>query len=243
MRQPQAANSSLRHRALDEQDDDQRQEQAERRGRLDPGGVVAAAVVGRMLRHIGRRAAIFAAQRQALQHAQRDQDHRRGDAPARRPRQQADQEGRQAHDHDGDEEGVFASDEVADPPEHQRAERPHQEAGRKRQQREDVAGGFRILCEERRADERGQRAVKIEVVPLEDGAERGGEDDLPFLARHAAPAGVGTARNCHGCSSLDRVVQRVPRALPETANTLPPFEKMAESPAKRQRGFGSMTFV
>ena len=62
-----------------------------------------------------------------------------------RTRQQADQEGRQAHDHDGDEEGVFAADEIADAAEHQRAERAHQEAGGKGEQREDVAGRFRIL--------------------------------------------------------------------------------------------------
>ena len=61
------------------------------------------------------------------------------------PGQQADQEGRQAHDHDGDQEGVFAADEIADPAEHQRAERAHQEAGGKGEQREDVAGRFRIL--------------------------------------------------------------------------------------------------
>ena len=82
MRQPQAAKTSLRHRILDDQDDDQRQEQAERRRGLDPGRVEAAPVVGRMFGDIGRRAAIFAAQRETLQHAQRDQDDRRRDAPA-----------------------------------------------------------------------------------------------------------------------------------------------------------------
>ena len=59
--------------------------------------------------------------------------------------QQADQEGRQAHDQDGDEEGVFAADQVADAAEHQRAERAHQEACGEGQQREDIARRFRIL--------------------------------------------------------------------------------------------------
>jgi hypothetical protein len=49
------------------------------------------------------------------------------------------------HDQDGDEEGVFAADEVADAAEHQRAERTHQEARREGEQREDVARRFRIL--------------------------------------------------------------------------------------------------
>ena len=44
------------------------------RGGLDPAGVEAAAAVRRMLRDIGRRAAVFAAQRQPLQQAERDQD-------------------------------------------------------------------------------------------------------------------------------------------------------------------------
>ena len=44
-----------------------------------------------------------------------------------------------AHDQDGDQEGVLAPDQVAEPAEHQRAERPHQEAGGEGQQREDVA--------------------------------------------------------------------------------------------------------
>jgi hypothetical protein len=70
MRQPQAAKSSLLIDVLHDQDDDQRQEQAKRRRRLDPGRVVAAAVVWRVFGDIGRRAAIFTAERQALQHAQ-----------------------------------------------------------------------------------------------------------------------------------------------------------------------------
>ena len=64
-------------------------------------------------------------------------------------RQQADEEGRQAHDQDGDEEGVFAADQVADAAEDQRAERTHEEAGGEGEQREDVAGRFRILARRR----------------------------------------------------------------------------------------------
>ena len=92
-----------------------------------------------MLGHVGRRTAIFAAEREALQQAQRDQDDRRRDADGRGIGQQADDEGRQAHDQDGDEEGVFASDDVADAAEHDGAERAHQEAGGEGEQREDVA--------------------------------------------------------------------------------------------------------
>ena len=94
---------------------------------------------------IGRGTAIFAAERQALQHAQRDQEDRSGDADRGGTGQDTDEEGRQTHDQDGDEEGVFAADEIAETTEHQRAERTHQEARRKGKKREDVARGFRIF--------------------------------------------------------------------------------------------------
>ena len=63
----------LADRGAAAEDHEQRQEQAERRRGLDPAGVEAALAVRRMLGDIGRRAAVFAAQRQALQQAQRDQ--------------------------------------------------------------------------------------------------------------------------------------------------------------------------
>ena len=42
--------------------------------------------------------------------------------------------------------------------------------------------------EEQRGEERRQRRVEIEVVPLEDGAERRGEDDEFLVLRHASGA-------------------------------------------------------
>ena len=115
------------------------------------------------------------------------------DAPGSRPTE----EGRKAHDHDGDEEGVFASDEIADAAEHQRAERAHQEARGESEQREQVAGRFRILREEVGADQRRQRSVEIEIVPLEDRAQRRSEDHLPFLASHSTPFGARCCCHCH----------------------------------------------
>ena len=67
-------------RGAGDQDHEQRQEQAERRRGLDPRGVGAALALRRVLGDVGRRAAVLAAERQALQQAQRDQDDRRGDA-------------------------------------------------------------------------------------------------------------------------------------------------------------------
>jgi hypothetical protein len=99
--------------------------------------VQAALAVRRVLRHVGRGAAVLAAEREALQQAQHDEDDRGRDADRRVGGQQADDERRQAHQQDGDEERVLAPDEVAQAPEDDGAEGPHREAGREGEQRED----------------------------------------------------------------------------------------------------------
>ena len=70
-----------------------------------------------MLGDVGRGAAIFAAQREALAEPQRDQQDRRGQ-PIAVGRQQADRKVARPIT-DGDEEGIFASDQVADAAEDQ----------------------------------------------------------------------------------------------------------------------------
>ena len=182
---------------LDDQDDDKRQEQAERGRRLDPRRVIATLVVGRVFGDIGRSPTVFAAQRQALQHAQRDQDDRRGDADRGRPGKQADEESRQAHDENGDEECVFAPYQIADATEDERAERTHQKARGESQKREDVARGLRIFSKERRADEGRERTVEVEVIPFENRSERRSEDDLLLFSRHAAARAADTCCHCH----------------------------------------------
>jgi hypothetical protein len=154
-------------------DDDQKGgEQPQSRRRLDPAGVEAAAVVRRMLGDIGGRAAILPAQGEALQHAQGDQQHGRCQAGALICRQQADREGREAHDAHGDEEGVLAPDEIADAPEHKRPERADREARSKGGQRQNEGGCFVDAREELRRQDRCKQSVKVEVVPFENGAER-----------------------------------------------------------------------
>ena len=132
MRQPQAANASSPSQVRVPITTSKRGEQAQRRGGLDAAGVEPAPVVGRMLGDIGRGAAIFAAERQALQQPQQTSSDRRGHADRGIAGQQADHEGRQPHHPHGDEEGVLAPDQIADPAEHQRPERPHRESLRQR---------------------------------------------------------------------------------------------------------------
>ncbi len=95
-----------------------------------------------MLGHIDGGTAVLSAKRKALQQSQRDQDDWRRDADGAVGRQHAHQEGGQAHDHDGDEEGVFAADQIARAPEEEGAERPHEKARRKGQQGKDELAGL-----------------------------------------------------------------------------------------------------
>src|SRR5665213_2048358 len=107
------------------QDDEQRQHDAERRRGLDPTGVETPLAVGRVLGDVGRGTAILAAQGQALQEAQGDQQDRRQHADRIVAWQAADQERRAAHQAERQHEGEFASDQIAQPAEEDRAERPH----------------------------------------------------------------------------------------------------------------------
>ncbi len=92
----------LADRAAGGDDDHQRGEQAERGGRLDPSRRRAALQVRRMLGDVNRGAAIFAAERDPLEDAQSDEHRRRAAARLGIGGQEADQEGRGAHEADGD---------------------------------------------------------------------------------------------------------------------------------------------
>jgi hypothetical protein len=99
-------------------------------------------------------------------------------------RQEPDHGGRQAHDHDREQEGHLPPHHVADAPEYDRTERPHGKSSGEREQRKDERR-IRIAHagEELLADDRRQRAVEIEVVPLEHGAERRRKNDAAHLGR------------------------------------------------------------
>ena len=130
-----------------------------------------------MLGDIDRRAAIFAAERGALADAQEDEQDRREDAGLGVGRQQADGEGRAAHQADGDKEGRLAPDAVAHRAEDDRAQRPEGEADREQGQRGDQRGGRVEPGEEHLGDDRGQAAEDEEVIPFERRPGRRGDDD------------------------------------------------------------------
>ena len=175
------------HDGADAADDGEGEEEAQGGGGLDEAGVVAALAVGGVLGDVGGGAAVLAAEGQALQQTQADEQDRREPTDALVGRQKADGGGGEAHDQDGDQEGVLAADHVAEAAEDQRAERPHQEAGGVGGEGGQQGGGVVALGKEQRGEERRQGGVQIKVVPLEHGAQRGGEDDsfllLDFFCR------------------------------------------------------------
>ncbi|MND99903.1 hypothetical protein D3C80_922960 [compost metagenome] len=206
----------LAHRVADAQDDGQAEHQARRRRDLDEGGVEAALAVRGVLGDVGGGAAVFTAQRQTLDQAHQHQDDRRGDADGRIGRQEADHEGRQTHQQHGDEEGVLASPQVAQPPEDDGAERTDREPGGEGHQGEDIAGGLVHAREELGGDDRGQRAVEIEVVPFDDGADGGGENHQPVVlvdrVLHAPRRIHGAVGHGQSLPVRPRCAARFPRA-------------------------------
>ena len=112
---------------------------------------MAALVVGRVLGDVDRRTAVLAAEREALEQSERHEQDRREDADRRvvgsRPIGAVEPPMIEQRDH----ERVFAADEVADAPEHDRAERTDGEAGGERRERR--AGAVARCRREERAEE------------------------------------------------------------------------------------------
>ncbi|MCY1229240.1 hypothetical protein D9M72_415980 [compost metagenome] len=137
------------------------------------------------------RAAPFAAQADALQHAQQQQQDRRQDADAVVGRHQSDQEGGHAHDHQRDHQHALAADLVAEVPEDHAAQRPRDKAHRKGGVGQH-GGHQRVIAGEVQLveDQAGDHAVQEEVIPLDGGADHGRQRDL------ADRLFVGA---CHAC--------------------------------------------
>ena len=128
------------------------------------------------------RAAPFAADADALQHPQHGQDDGAPDADRRIGRHEGDQEGGDAHQQQRGDQRRLAADAVAIMAEDRRADRAGDKAdeiGAERAQRR----GQRILIGEIELaeDQPGRRAVEEEVIPLDGGADGGGDDRLAQL--------------------------------------------------------------
>ena len=149
----------------------------------------------RVLGDVDDGAAKFAADGETLEDAKRHQQQRRRDADRGVVRQHADEERREAHEGEGREERDLAADEVADPAEDERAERPHDEADRKGREREDEGRRLVNRGKKMRGEAARKRAIEEEVVPLEQRPERRGADDVRCrrAARRRGPSSSAAA--------------------------------------------------
>jgi hypothetical protein len=99
---------------------------------LNPAAVKRLFLLGRAFhRHQGR-AAPFAADREALNGAQRDEQQGNQPADGRKRRQQTDRRGGKAHHHHSENQHALAAKPVAEMAEHEAAERPDQKADAER---------------------------------------------------------------------------------------------------------------
>ena len=93
--------------------------------------------MGCVFSHIGGSTSVLAAQSQTLQQTQGNQNNWRSHTNAGVGWQDADNEGRQAHDEDGHQEGVFATDHVAQAAKEDGAKGTNDETCGERQQRKN----------------------------------------------------------------------------------------------------------
>src|SRR5262249_57333065 len=110
-------------------------------GGLNPACTSAGQTGRGVLSNIDPRPSISAALRQTLNETQADQNDRRDDDDSRVSGQDADQKCAETHQGHGDEKGVLAADQIADPSEDEGAEWTCRKARRKGEQSEDEANG------------------------------------------------------------------------------------------------------
>ena len=160
-----------------------REAQSDRQPDLREAGIQPAFVLGGVFVGHRHRPAPLAAEPDALQHAQQQQQDRRGDADLLIGRQQTDQHRGDAHDHQRHHQHVLAADAVAEMAEDHAAERTGEKADREggvgEQDRDQRILGREIQLVE---DDAGDGAIKEEVVPLDGGADQAGGDDAPQIA-------------------------------------------------------------
>src|SRR5882672_7750162 len=186
---------------------------AQRRGRLQPAGVVAPALIRNVLGNVRDRAAVFSAQAQPLDDSQAEQNKGSGNANRGVGGYQADGGCPQAHSGQSHDEGVFAAHPVTQISEQKGAQWTNQEAGGKQgdraQQRRHRVG----FVEELDRQDRGQTTKDVEVVPFDDVAYGGGDHytagvlwDLPG---HSIPPSIRLVYERKvDCLSLDNPPRR-----------------------------------
>src|SRR5262245_32479825 len=165
--------------------DDHRERQDDAKGRrsLQPPCVVAALFVRHVLGNVSNGAAVFTAKAEALDHAQTEQNKRCSQTDLIEGRDQTDAAGADAHAGQRQQEGILATDAVAHPAEEEGAKRADEEArGKQRDSAEQRRDRMRFFEELDRQD-RSQAAENIEVIPLDNVADRRSDDHCTKVLR------------------------------------------------------------
>ena len=125
-----------------------------------------------MLRYVNSSTAILTAKRESLEHANEEENYRRGESDRRIGRQETDRGGGAAHDQQRHEKRVLASYQIADTSKEKRPKRPDDKSdceGREVSDKRECVVTFRV---EERCDRYGETAKDIKVVPLDHGTDR-----------------------------------------------------------------------
>jgi hypothetical protein len=184
MRQPQPGQEGIARHLTESQHREVGEEEACRSAELRPrGNEPALAVMARPLHREENRAAPLAAHADALERAQDGEDHRAPHANPIVARQERHQERRNTHQHQGGDERGLAADAIAIMTEDEGADRACDEADEINAKRVERRGHWVLVWEEEfTEDEPGHGAVEKEIVPLDRGADRCGDDGPAELA-------------------------------------------------------------
>ena len=150
----------------------------------------------RRFHQIGRGGSDLAAEREALHHARDDGDDRRGDADGIVGRRQRQRDDGAPHHGEAQDHRRPPARAVGIGPDHDAADRPRDEAGAERRQRQHQAGELALGGKEGVADLDGEKAVGDEIVEFEHVADGDGK-------RAAADESV---RACLDRRSLRRLI-------------------------------------
>ena len=132
----------------------------------------------------GGRGAPFAAGREPLHDAKRNQQDRRPNADRLIGRQQAEADRAERHQEDGEHQRRLAAFGVAEAADHDAAERPRQEADAIGREGGEQRCGRIAAREELCGDQPGEISIDAEIVPFEQVADCCGQDRLVGLVRH-----------------------------------------------------------
>ena len=169
------------HLLQEQQDKDGAQLAADQRHVLKAGIEAAVLLVGD-LGQVGGAGAVFAAKAQALNHAREAEQHRRRDADRGVGRRDRDHQRSEAHEQHRKHQRVAPAVVIGEMAEQPAADGPHDEAERKQDSGVQLLDDRIVAGKERAGEIERERRIGVEVVPLDQVADRTDEDRL-----HAAP--------------------------------------------------------